>query len=68
MMALNVAPATSVTVLHVPLSAGPHRFKFQQDAGLPRTAWQIATALRSANQGGGEESGSSKVYLPLMRR
>jgi hypothetical protein len=61
-----VSPTASKTVLHVPLTAGMHTFKWQQDASQPRTVWQIATALRRADQGG--QGGEVKIYLPLVRR
>jgi hypothetical protein len=62
----DLSPTASTTVLHVPLSAGMHTFKCQQDPSQPRTVWQIATGLRRADQGG--QGGDVKIYLPLVRR
>jgi hypothetical protein len=62
----SLSPVASTTVLNVPLSAGMHTFKWQQDAGQPRTVWQIATRLRRADEVG--QGGAFKVYLPYTRR
>lgn len=60
----------TVSVLRVPLVAGPHTFVFQQDATVEATTWSVATALRKADdvQPGGGTTAAVRVFLPLASR
>ena len=58
----------TVSVLRVPLTAGPHTFVFQQDATVEATTWSVATALRKADDVQPVSTASLRVFLPLASR
>ncbi|MBC8163856.1 MAG: hypothetical protein H7Z42_21825 [Roseiflexaceae bacterium] len=67
----GVSPTSTVSVLRVPLKAGPHTFVFQQDAAVEATAWSVSTALRKADETEPAvvvpppPSSGVKLFLPL---